>query len=75
MWSNVAIIGPLATLSFLALRAMGRSRALELLISLRGTTPEQRPEIIHALNAGAPRGRGTPRAGRPSSPMSRQQIT
>ncbi|MGW4209986.1 hypothetical protein ACWEIJ_18500 [Lentzea sp. NPDC004789] len=52
MWSSIATLGPLAALGFLAFRSLSSSRVLALLIALRGTRPEERPEIIHALNAG-----------------------
>lgn len=55
MWSSVVTLGPLAALGFLAFRSLSTSRVLALLIALRGTSPEQRPEIIHALNAGTGR--------------------
>jgi hypothetical protein len=63
MWSSIATLGPLAALGFLAFRSVGGSRVLALLIALRGTRPEERPEIIHALNAGTERRR--PRRNRP----------
>ncbi|RDI27748.1 hypothetical protein [Lentzea flaviverrucosa] len=52
MWSSIMTLGPLAALGFLAFRSLTGSRVLALLIALRGTRPEERPEIIHALNAG-----------------------
>lgn len=52
MWSSIATLGPLAALGFLTFRSLGGSRVLALLIALRGTRPEERAEIIHALNAG-----------------------
>ncbi|MEV6238098.1 hypothetical protein [Lentzea sp. NPDC051838] len=72
MWSSIAIVGPLVTAVVVAARAMSRSRALELLIALRGTRPEQRPAIIQALNANAPNRRGAPRSERPSSSTTRR---
>ncbi|WP_112272946.1 hypothetical protein [Lentzea terrae] len=59
MWSSIATFGPLA-LGFLAFRSLTTSRVLSLLIALRGTRPEERPQIIHALNA-APEPRRRPR--------------
>lgn len=40
-----------AALGFLTFRSLTTSRVLALLIALRGTRPEERPQIIHALNA------------------------
>jgi hypothetical protein len=42
--SNLAIIGGIACTAIYAL-----TRLLALLIVLRGTTPEQRPELVRAL--------------------------
>ena len=59
MWSSIMTLGPLAALGFPPFRSLTSSRVLALLIALRGTRPEQRPEIIHALDAatGPPRPR------------------